>query len=164
MQHLHLKVTKRPRKLSNRIVTQRIPTEGGVREKPDLLQSRPLFQTVAKCPTVCSSTRLWLFERPFSWNIASGPYFKYTLLVGPSDGPAFLLPTHGQCVWHICVRVPKNERFIELLWHSILRLRSKTFFTGTIFITGQNEREETTQNTTVTKSAACASYKIKATT
>ena len=27
------------------------------------------------------------------------------------------------------------------------------------FITGQNEREETTQNTTVTKSAACASYK-----
>ncbi len=29
------------------------------------------------------------------------------------------------------------------------------------FITGQNEREETTQNTTVTKSAACASYKIK---
>jgi hypothetical protein len=30
------------------------------------------------------------------------------------------------------------------------------------FITGQNEREETTQNTTVTKSAACASYKIKA--
>jgi hypothetical protein len=32
------------------------------------------------------------------------------------------------------------------------------------FITGQNEREESTQNTTVTKSAACASYKIKATT
>jgi hypothetical protein len=32
------------------------------------------------------------------------------------------------------------------------------------FITGQNEREETTQNTTVTKSAACASYKIKITT
>ncbi len=31
------------------------------------------------------------------------------------------------------------------------------------FMTGQNEREETTQNTTVTKSAACASYKIKAT-
>ncbi len=31
-------------------------------------------------------------------------------------------------------------------------------------ITGQNEREESTQNTTVTKSAACASYKIKATT
>jgi hypothetical protein len=28
-----------------------------------------------------------------------------------------------------------------------------------IFITGQNEREETTQNTTVTQSAACASYK-----
>jgi hypothetical protein len=27
------------------------------------------------------------------------------------------------------------------------------------FITGQNEREQTTQNTTVTKSAACASYK-----
>jgi hypothetical protein len=32
------------------------------------------------------------------------------------------------------------------------------------FITGQNEREESTQNTTVTRSAACASYKIKATT
>ncbi len=32
------------------------------------------------------------------------------------------------------------------------------------FITGQNEREEFTQNTTVTKSAECASYKIKATT
>jgi hypothetical protein len=31
------------------------------------------------------------------------------------------------------------------------------------FITGQNEREETTQNTIVTKSAACASY-IRATT
>jgi hypothetical protein len=31
------------------------------------------------------------------------------------------------------------------------------------FNTGQNEREGTTQNTTVTKSAACASY-IKATT
>jgi hypothetical protein len=29
-----------------------------------------------------------------------------------------------------------------------------------IFITGQNEREETTQDTTVTKSAACASYEI----
>ncbi len=29
----------------------------------------------------------------------------------------------------------------------------------TNFITGQKEREETTQNTTVTKSAACASYK-----
>ncbi len=28
-----------------------------------------------------------------------------------------------------------------------------------IFITSQNEREETTQNTTVPKSAACASYK-----
>jgi hypothetical protein len=28
------------------------------------------------------------------------------------------------------------------------------------FITGQNEREETTQNTTVTKSAACASYTL----
>jgi hypothetical protein len=27
------------------------------------------------------------------------------------------------------------------------------------FITGQNEREETTQNTIVTKSAVCASYK-----
>jgi hypothetical protein len=27
------------------------------------------------------------------------------------------------------------------------------------FVTGQNERDETTQNTTVTKSAACASYK-----
>jgi hypothetical protein len=27
------------------------------------------------------------------------------------------------------------------------------------FIAGQNERAETTQNTTVTKSAACASYK-----
>ncbi len=27
------------------------------------------------------------------------------------------------------------------------------------FITGQNEREETTQNTTITKRAACASYK-----
>ncbi len=32
------------------------------------------------------------------------------------------------------------------------------------FITGQNEREESTQNTTITKSAAYASYKIKATT
>jgi hypothetical protein len=32
------------------------------------------------------------------------------------------------------------------------------------FITGQNEREESTQNTTVTNSAAYASYKIKATT
>jgi hypothetical protein len=32
------------------------------------------------------------------------------------------------------------------------------------FITSQNEREESTQNTTVTKSAACASYKIKTTT
>jgi hypothetical protein len=32
------------------------------------------------------------------------------------------------------------------------------------FITGQNEREESTQNTTVTKSAAFASYKIKETT
>jgi hypothetical protein len=31
-------------------------------------------------------------------------------------------------------------------------------------IAGQNEREESTQNTTVTKSAAYASYKIKATT
>ncbi len=30
---------------------------------------------------------------------------------------------------------------------------------GCNFITGQNEKEETTQNTTVTKSAACASYK-----
>ncbi len=28
------------------------------------------------------------------------------------------------------------------------------------FITGQNEREETTQDTIVTKSAACASYEI----
>ncbi len=27
-----------------------------------------------------------------------------------------------------------------------------------ILITGQNEREETTQDTTVTRSAACASY------
>jgi hypothetical protein len=33
-----------------------------------------------------------------------------------------------------------------------------------LLVTGQNEREESTQNTAVTKSAACASYKIKATT
>jgi hypothetical protein len=38
------------------------------------------------------------------------------------------------------------------------------FITGEKFITGQNEGEESTQNTTVTKSAAYASYKIKATT
>ncbi len=40
--------------------------------------------------------------------------------------------------------------------------RSPIFSNGAtlkFFITGQNEREETTQNTTVTKSAACASYK-----
>ncbi len=34
-----------------------------------------------------------------------------------------------------------------------VRLRIKKF------ITGQNEREESTQNTTVTKTATCASYK-----
>jgi hypothetical protein len=36
--------------------------------------------------------------------------------------------------------------------------------TKTNFIPGGNEREESTQNTTVTKSAGYASYKIKATT
>jgi hypothetical protein len=39
-------------------------------------------------------------------------------------------------------------------------MKEKGFYCS--FITGQNEREETTQNTTVTKSAAsrCASYNL----
>jgi hypothetical protein len=40
----------------------------------------------------------------------------------------------------------------------VSRSRSRMIYIKN-FITGQNEREETTQNTTVTKSAACASYK-----
>jgi hypothetical protein len=34
-----------------------------------------------------------------------------------------------------------------------------TYVQNENFITGENEREETTQNTIVTKIAACASYK-----
>jgi hypothetical protein len=50
-----------------------------------------------------------------------------------------------------------TESGIEILLRNLLLVKMK-------FITGQNEREESTQNTTVTKNAACASYKIKATT
>ncbi len=63
---------------------------------------------------------------------------------------------------HVCVRMcmclhKNTESGIEILLRNLLLVKMK-------FITGQNEREESTQNTTVTKNAACASYKIKATT
>ncbi len=52
-----------------------------------------------------------------------------------------------------CIMIKKNPSFCAVS----VPLKEK-------FTTGQNEREESTQNTTVTKSAAYASYKIKATT
>jgi hypothetical protein len=41
----------------------------------------------------------------------------------------------------------------------LLMVKSESPISYIVSSTGQNEREETTQNTTVTQSAACASYK-----
>ncbi len=62
---------------------------------------------------------------------------------------------------HMCIH---THTYISSICAIVNIVTIHTYISIWNFITGQNEREESTQNTTVTKSAACASYKIIATT